>query len=371
MTRVIIIFSAFMVISMAVFSVFKNHTISVQHGYRGTGAVELYATNSIDKSIELNSIPEADPIDDPDPSLPPVGKMYKNVQVLNDLSVLELSRLMGALAVWVAPKEGCDYCHNPANLASDEKYTKRVARKMLLMTRRINTEWKSHVAGVGVTCWTCHRGQAVPTGDWYKTSNSDVMPTGLGNKDNQNTPGIANVGNTALPFDPLTKYLIDDTDIRVQGTVPLAGSNPYPLNGVKKAEMTYAMMIYISKSLGVNCTYCHSTRAFGNWAVSTPQRSTAWYGVRMVRDLNKSFLLPIESMLPNYRLGELGDGPKVGCATCHKGTYKPLFGKSMKEDFPELWRAGGPQIDTGFVSPPPVAVVNPVVSPQELVNGKY
>jgi photosynthetic reaction center cytochrome c subunit len=278
---------------------------------------------------------------------------------------------MAALSAWVAPKEGCNYCHNPKNLASDEKYTKRVARKMLLMTRRINTEWKSHVAEVGVTCWTCHRGESVPSGAWYTRAELAMTPSMIGNKDNQNTPGIANVGNSALPFDPLTNYLITDNEIRVQGVAPLAGTNPYPLNGVKKAEMTYAMMIYISNSLGVNCTYCHFSRAFGSWPDSSPQRATGWYGIRMVRDLNKSFLLPVASILPSYRLGSKGDGPKVGCATCHKGTYKPLFGNSMKSDYPELWRAGGPQIDTGYVSPPSVQVLNPIVSPEKLMSGKY
>jgi hypothetical protein len=61
----------------------------------------------------------------------------------------------------------------------------------------------------------------------------------------------------------------------------------------------------------------------------------------------------------------------VGCATCHKGTYKPLFGNSMKNDYPELWRAGGPLIDTGYVSPPPVEVNNPVVPAETLMNGHY
>jgi photosynthetic reaction center cytochrome c subunit len=30
----------------------------------------------------------------------------------------------------------------------------------------------------------------------------------------------------------------------------------------------------------------------------------------------------------------------VGCATCHQGVYKPLFGANMLKDYPEL--AGAP-----------------------------
>ena len=35
---------------------------------------------------------------------------------------------MAAITAWVSPKEGCNYCHEGADLASDAKYTKVVAR---------------------------------------------------------------------------------------------------------------------------------------------------------------------------------------------------------------------------------------------------
>jgi len=371
MVRIVVAFLVAMATVLILFFAYQNHTISVQTGYRGTGQFVLYQPKALPASVQLNSIPEAEPIDPPDPDLPKVSEEYENVQVLNDLTVLEFSRLMGALSTWVAPEQGCEYCHNTENMASDEKYTKLVARMMLKMTRRINNEWKPHVGETGVTCWTCHRGQPVPSGDWYTTAKSDLPPPILGNKDYQGRPGVANIANASLPYDPLTRYLIDDNDIRVQGIVAMAGANPYPHNSVKKAETTYAMMLYFSKSLGVNCTYCHSTRAFGSWPDSRPERATAWYGVRMVRDLNTAYLQPVSKLLPDYRLGEHGDGPKVGCATCHKGTFKPLLGKSMKQDYEELWRTGGPQINTGYVSPPLVEVKNAVVPPASLVNGRY
>ena len=74
----------------------------------------------------------------------------------------------------------------------------------------------------------------------------------------------------------------------------------------------------------------------GRWEESTPQRATAWYGIRMVRNLNTSYLIPLQSTFPVNRLSAEGDGPKIGCATCHKGAFKPLYGASSLKDYPIL-----------------------------------
>ena len=56
----------------------------------------------------------------------------------------------------------------------------------------------------------------------------------------------------------------------------------------------------------------------------------------MVRDLNNAYLDSLHDVFPVYRKGELGDTPKVNCTTCHQGLFKPLYGKSMVQTFPEL-----------------------------------
>jgi photosynthetic reaction center cytochrome c subunit len=312
-----------------------DQTQSVQRGYRGTGIAQIYQPSRIAALAELNKIPEPEPEEDPDPEAPPIKEVFKNVQVLNDLTVLEFSRLMQAMSTWVAPEEGCDFCHNAKNLASDEKYTKVVARRMLQMTRQINTDWKDHVQGTGVTCWTCHRGQAVPSGDWFARPGEVATNHTLGNRAGQNTPGVKTNGNSSLPYDPLSTYLTTDNEVRVQGTTALKSAGKTG-QSVKQAESTYALMMYMSNSLGVNCTYCHNTRALGRWEESSPQRATAWYGIRLVRDLNTAYLTPLKPLFPPYRLSAEGDGPKVGCETCHKGSYKPLYGVSMLKDYPVL-----------------------------------
>jgi photosynthetic reaction center cytochrome c subunit len=310
-----------------------ERTQTDQRGFRGTGLIQVKSPQAVLAAAQINRIPEPEPRDPPDPDAPATKDVFKNVRVLNDLSVLDFSRLMQALSTWVAPEQGCEFCHNPEKLDSDEKYTKVVARRMLQMTRKINTEWKAHVAGTGVTCWTCHRGQAVPSGDWFTNPGPDPALHLMGHRDQQNQPGIAATGNSSLPNDALSAFLDHANEIRVQGVTALAGPRH---DSVKQAEWTYSLMVYMANSLGVNCDYCHNTRAFGRWEESAPQRVTAWHGIRMVRDLNNGFLDPLRGTFPAYRLSAAGDGPKVGCATCHKGSFKPLAGVSMLPDYPEL-----------------------------------
>jgi outer membrane protein OmpA-like peptidoglycan-associated protein len=281
-----------------------------------------------------HGIPEPEPRDPPDPEIPLAKDVNQNVQVLTDLDALEFARLMQAMSTWIAPEQGCEYCHNTENLASDEKYTKIVSRQMLQMTRDINTNWQTHVAGTGVTCWTCHRGKPVPSGIWFEELGPETPSAGVtGVKAGQNTAGMSAIGNASLPFDPMSKFLEGDAPVTVQGTTALPSDNTA---SIKDTEWTYALMMYMSNSLGVNCTYCHQTRSMGVWEQSTPQRVTAWHGIRMVRDLNGAYLNPLKALYPDNRLGPEGDAPKVGCDTCHKGAYKPLLGVSMLGDYPEL-----------------------------------
>jgi photosynthetic reaction center cytochrome c subunit len=303
----------------------------IQRGFRGTGLVYLYNPRTMAGLVDANKIPVAVPYAGNEG--PKAGTVYKNVQVLGDVSAGEFTRLMVNMAIWVAPTQGCAACHDVTNLADDGLYTKVVARRMLQMVRHINADWTSHVAQTGVTCYTCHRGQLVPPNVWF--NNPGPMQAG----------GFAQVpagknhptdvaGHSALPLDPLTPFLQESNDIRVQSTTPLRAADH---QSIKQTEWTYSLMMNISQSLGVNCDYCHATRSLGDWSQSPPQRVTAWYGIRMVRDLNNAFLDPLKDVFPGDRLGPaLGDSPKVNCATCHNGVYKPLFGISMAKNFPEL-----------------------------------
>jgi photosynthetic reaction center cytochrome c subunit len=204
---------------------------------------------------------------------------------------------------------------------------------MIQMVQNINGNWQSHIQAVGVTCWTCHRGNPVPKNIWFTDPGPGAKLGGMAESaTGAGTVSVA-AGGSSLPYDPFTPYLLGDENIRVQGNTPLPVDN---LHTIKQTEWTYALMIHFANALGVNCTYCHNSRAFSDWSQSTPQRTTAWWGIRMVRDLNVAYLTPLTSVFPPYRLGITGDAPKVNCATCHQGIYKPLYGVSMIKDFPEL-----------------------------------
>ena len=310
-----------------------------QTGFRGTGMEQVYNPRTLAKQEAVNTAPAVSAAVVDVPGTPRAGAIYQNVQVLGDLSVGEFARTMAAITEWVSPQQGCNYCHIAGNFADDSVYTKVVARKMLQMTQKINSGWKTHVAETGVTCYTCHRGNNIPAQVWFKPEQKQKYAGGaLGNDAGQNRAS-ASVGLSSLPYDPFTPYFLDSKPIRVNGTEALAMTGTAAnRSSIKQAEHTYATMIHWSTALGVNCTYCHNTQAFADWgANATPQRATAWYGIRMAREINNEYIVPITSVFPANRLGPTGDVAKTNCATCHQGAYKPLYGAAMAKHYPAMY----------------------------------
>lgn len=219
------------------------------------------------------------------------------------------------------------------NLFEDpDSYQYGVGAMMIAMTQNINENWAGHVnanAEVGVTCYTCHRGQPVPSEIWFS-----IVPV------NERVDGWAAIQNratslsqsTSLPSDALESYLLDDQTIGIHDlesrVAGIPGQDGYP--GIQHAERTYALMNYFANSLGVNCVFCHNSRAFYDAGQVTPQWATASLGILMVQELNNDYIVPAGALLPEERLGPRnGDEPKVACKTCHKGYQQPLQGTNV------------------------------------------
>ena len=302
-----------------------------QQGFRGVGLQSVQNPRTLQDSMAaledrlpppLAALPAMDPA--------PAGA-FENVQVLGHLSEAEFTVTMQALTNWVAPEQGCGYCHvvtpDSVDYASDAIYTKVVSRRMLQMTQDINANWGEHVGQeVGVNCWTCHQGNPVPSNYWFYSGH---------------------------PEQPERHYL-DRDGLRVQGEYALAseGDNTH---SIKAAEYAYGVMMNVSDGLGVNCTFCHNSARFADWDESSPQRVTALRGLRMIRDLNMEYMVSLQDEWPtdaaDYashpdrpRTGPLGDGPKISCGTCHQGVNKPQYGDEAS--YAGGWRAiteeGGP-----------------------------
>ncbi len=303
----------------------------VQRGYRGTGMEQVVNPRLAKDMVASQEAP------DPIPSVPATGPkardIYQNVQVLGDLSAGEFNRLMAAITAWVSPEEGCTYCHGNDGFASDDVYTKKVARVMIAMTQRANETWgERHTAPTGITCYTCHRGKNVPDYVWVKDPGPH-MPGSFAKFPTGQNIAAESVAYASLPFDPFSPYLEGESDIRMAGDTALPTGNR---KSIKQTEWTYGLMMHFSDSLGVNCTFCHNSRAFANWEQSPPTRLTAWHGIRMVRELNNKYIWETNDWLPEHRQGPVGDPQKIACNTCHQGAYKPLYGAPMLADYPSL-----------------------------------
>lgn len=329
----------------------------VQLGHRGTGMVQIWDEEAYQTA--LTDTAEVPPDEAPYEVLPGealAGDVYENVQVLGHLSEGNFLRVMTAITNWVSPEQGCAYCHGPeGNFANDNLYTKVVARRMIQMTQAINSQWSNHVGGqgalveagvvqasadyqpqqgAGVNCYTCHRGYNVPSYIWFEEPVDEAgegTPL-LGWRNDQNR-GDPRVAYSDLPVTFFERFFLEDNQARV---ISREIRDDQTGKTIKDTEWTFAAMIHMSKSLGVNCTYCHNTRSMSRWEQSPPQRVSAWYGIQMVKDLNQHYLAPLAPVYPDFRLGPTGDAPKASCSTCHQGVYKPLFGRDMISSWPEL-----------------------------------
>ncbi|MBK5943916.1 photosynthetic reaction center cytochrome PufC [Halorhodospira halophila] len=301
-----------------------------QKGYRGTGMEEVNNPRLRDDDLHLAPA-AADPVSAEGPR---AGEIYQNVEVLTDLSVAEFTRLMQSMTDWVAPDEGCTYCHDGNDFASEELYTYQVSRQMIEMNRYVNANWDSHMDDTGVTCYTCHRGENLPAESWFAEPTPDVNMAGLGNTMMQNLAS-EKTEYTSLPRNAFERYLLGHDDLRVEGDTILPHLDEWDVS-LQDTEASYSLMMHMSAATGSNCTTCHNTGRLGQWDESPEEREISWHGIRMARDINANWIEPLEAGQPEVRLGPTGDIAKVQCATCHYGEQLPLDGAKMVDDYPGL-----------------------------------
>ena len=281
---------------------------------------------------------------------------FKNVQVLRDLKPAAFMRLQEAITQWVSPKQGCAFCHTEGDWASDAKPQKIAARLMMQMTRHINADWSNHVAPAGVTCFTCHRGQPVPAQTWFPQSSPKQRPFVA---KQENWQEGADTVRKFFPDAGWAEYYLQDEPISAQSLTALPSGQVHEAVVVKRI---YEMMMQMSDGMGVNCGFCHNSRAFWDWSQSTPQRWTAYYAIQQMRGLNNDYMLKLAEQIPMTRqrinetnlpvlparqTGVLQGNGLVVCATCHAAQPKPMGGLNVIAAYPGLAGPAPAETQTG------------------------
>ena len=95
---------------------------------------------------------------------PTVEQADKNIKVLNGMPESQLIPTMKFITVSLGV--ACTYCHvmkdGQMDAAADDKETKRIARGMMKMVMQANAT--TFHGEPRISCYTCHRGQAIPQG---------------------------------------------------------------------------------------------------------------------------------------------------------------------------------------------------------------
>lgn len=322
------------VVFVAIVASFGNplSQISMQTGPRGTGmSIPEYTADLAEPDPGIAEYLPRSAITEAETGAVSAAALANVPPALEGIAEADYAELVVAMRSWTGI---------PDLMEDPEHYQTQVAYNMVEMVQNLNDIWGGHTYAngeVGVTCYTCHRGQAVPSDIWFRIA--PVTETTSGWAAVQNRATIQSQ-YTSLPSDALEEYLLNGEQIVVHNLESRVEEWPYE-DGVstwQDTERTFSLMNYFSNSLGKNCLLCHNSRAFYAAAGEvTPQWATASLGIQMVLEMNNDYLEPLGELYPEDRLGPVyADAPKAACRTCHKGYQQPLQGLNVIGDWPEL-----------------------------------
>ncbi len=127
----------------------------------------------------------------------------------------------------------------------------------------------------------------------------------------------AQTSPTPAPFDQAAALagLRESIKGREQEPAEKVFKNIQSLKGMPARNVLGIMQMGFSRSLGVDCTHCHTP---GKWeAEDKEQKQTARDMWAMVQNLNGTTLKNMKNLKsPN---------PTVSCTTCHRGEIKPAL----------------------------------------------
>lgn len=198
----------------------------------------------------------------------PAERVFKNIETLKGKKASRLPGMMSALTGLLGVD--CAHCHTPREWEK-ETPAKQTARKHFDMLKVVNDQLE--IQTNGVTCWTCHRGKPQP----------EPPPASF------------------KPTDEMRKQA--DQDKR---PVEEVYKNIQSLKGVPAGRWMMIMTMF-TRSLGVDCNYCHVEGKFE--LDDKPAKQTARRMLSMVGAVAREI----------YK----GSTP-IFCYTCHRGQTRPV-----------------------------------------------
>jgi hypothetical protein len=264
------------------------------------------------------------------------GTPPTNLQVLT--ADVNLPKVMGSFNAALGVQ--CTYCHAAGDFASDSNPKKDVARRMLRVIKQIN----QHFPDAGndflnsrylpfpegkqyVTCYSCHRGAAIPVTtipNWHGPDRAPEPGVAQGNRGAR--AGAARGGAAAATGDGAAA-----TDA---AAVPSARGNQMHKNMVflPVDTNTNLVMPAFRAAIGVECNFCHVAGAQMELGHANdrhldlnPKKLIARSMIGMLQEINTA-LFPgedVDLVLTASSIPPAGK-PYVTCYTCHRGSRVPL-----------------------------------------------
>ena len=203
----------------------------------------------------------------------PAREVFKNVPLLGGLPAGRLMAGMQSMDTAVGAR--CETCHVEKDFKADDLPPKLAARKMLKMTWQLNHEFMKDA--VGVTCYTCHRGQQKP-------------------------PPAAFAGGTpAQPQVPLPALSEEQAKLPAEQVY----KNIQRFKGVPAGKLA-RVMGFFTVGLGVPCSHCHVEGAWESEEKPAKQRA-------------REMLALVGLTAKEYYAGNT----PVNCGMCHRGQPRP------------------------------------------------
>lgn len=175
-----------------------------------------------------------------------VQPSFKNLQVLKDITPDQLLPAMQFMSASLGVE--CGFCHVRDAFDKDDKQSKQTARRMIRMTFALNAD-QFH-GERAVTCYTCHRGSAMPvsipmvdsTAPYVSEARSLASPAG---EERNDLPSASDV---------LEKYIkavggaaaIENVSSRVEsGTVTFGVGPGFPIEIYSKSPYQQAVIVHL------------------------------------------------------------------------------------------------------------------------------